>query len=408
MDHKKITEFRLKFEEEETKNIINTGISTKCVHGGQEPDIVYGCVNVPIYMSSTFAQTSPAEPFGPFDYSRCGNPTRNNLERAVSILENGKHTISWGSGMAAITGIISLLKTGEECICIDDVYGGTQRFFRKISQPNHGVVYKFLKFDDISKLEKEINDKTKMMWMEVVTNPTLGVPDVIEIVKMVRRVKKDIIIVVDNTFMSPVNCNPLDFGVDIVCESATKYINGHCDVVMGLTTTNDDKLNEDLFFISKSTGGVPSPFDCYLTLRGIKTLGIRIKTINNNAMAIAQYLEKHPKVSKVLYPGLESSPYHAIIKKLVKGHGYGGIVSFVIKGGLDEASKFLKKLKIFRLAESLGGVESLAEHPPTMTHASVAPELRAQIGIEDGFIRLSVGIEEKEDLLKDLEESLKD
>lgn len=407
MEFKQVTKTRLDFEAKETEHIKDAGISTKCVHAGQEPEIVYGCVNVPIYMSSTFAQTGPGEPFGPFDYSRCGNPTRNNLERSLAILENGKHCLVWGSGMAAITGVLSLLKTGEECLCIDDVYGGTQRFFRQIAQPQAGVKFTFAKFDDIPALEKLITSNTKLMWMEVTTNPTLSVPDIQEIVKMVRRVNKDVIIVVDNTFMSPVNCTPLDFGIDIVVESATKYINGHSDVVMGVTVTKRDDLQDRLFFISKSTGGVPSPFDCFLVLRGIKTLGIRMKTIDSNAMEVAKFLEKNQYVKKVLYPGLESSPYHEIAKKEFKGFGYGGVVSFVIKGGIEESKKFLKALKVFRLAESLGAVESLAELPSLMTHMSVPKEIREQLGIEDGFIRLSVGIEEKDDLIKDLDEALK-
>ena len=407
MDSKQINQFRLKFEEEETSHITDKGISTKCVHAGQEPEVVYGCVNVPIYMSSTFAQTGPGEPFGPFDYSRCGNPTRNNLERSLAILENGKHCITWSSGMAAITGVLSLLKSGEECLCIDDVYGGTQRFFRKIAQPQAGINFKFAPFTNIPELEKLISSNTKMMWMEVVTNPTLSVPDIQEIVKMVRRVNKDVIIVVDNTFMSPVNCNPLDFGIDIVVESATKYINGHSDVVMGVTVVKNDELQDRLFFISKSTGGVPSPFDCFLVLRGIKTLGIRMKTINNNAMEVAKFFEQNEHVKKLIYPGLESSPFHTIAKKELKGFGFGGVVSFVIKGGIEESKKFLKSLKIFRLAESLGAVESLAELPSLMTHMSVPKEIREQLGIEDGFIRLSVGIEENEDLIKDLDEALK-
>ena len=403
INHSDITKFRLEHEEKSMSHLQDTQISTKCVHAGQEPEILYGCVNVPIYTSTTYAQTAPAEPFGPFDYSRCGNPTRNNLERSLAFLENGKFGLVWGSGMASINGVVeSFCNVGDEVVCIEDVYGGTQRLFRQCLIPRNGIVFKFINFDDVESAMKEINEKTKIIWIEVATNPTLAVVDLQEITKRAKEINENIIVCADNTFMSPVNCTPLDFGVDIVSESITKYINGHSDVVMGLTVTNNKDLNEKMFFYSKSSGGVPSPFDCYLVLRGIRTLGIRMKTINENAMAVAQFLEKNEHVKKVLYPGLESNKYHNVAKKQFK-NGFGGIISFVLKGGMEDAVKFLQNLKIFTLAESLGGVESLAEHPPKMTHASVPKEIRDKLGIEDGFIRICCGIEDKCDLIKDIE-----
>lgn len=378
--------------------------ATKCVHIGQEPDMLTGAVNPPIHLSTTYAQKAPGDPFGPYDYSRCGNPTRANLERTMCGLHKGKYSLVWSSGMAATTGIISLVKTGDEVVSIDDVYGGTQRFFRKISHPQHGVLFTFIAFDDMETVRKSLSENTRMIWFESPTNPTLKTTDIEAVVKTVKEFNKDIIIVVDNTFMSPYNCNPLDFGVDIVVESATKYIGGHSDVVMGITTTNNKDIQDRLYFISKSTGGVPSPFDCYMALRGIKTLSIRIERQNSNALKIAQFLEKHKNVEKVLYPGLESSPYHKIAKKQQKG--FGGLLSFYIKGGLEESKKFLTSLKIFILAESLGSVESLAEHPALMTHFSVPPEIRKELGIDDGLIRLAIGIEEVEDLIHDLDYSL--
>ncbi len=383
---------------------IDCGFSTKCIHYGQEPDAVYGGVNVPINMSTTFAQHSPGEPWGPFDYSRCGNPTRSNLERLIAGIENGKYAISWSSGMAAITGIVHLLRAGDEIICIDDVYGGTQRYFRKISAINHDLVYNFISMDLLDELRRSLNEKTKLIWLESPTNPTLKVTDIRAVVNLVKEYNPEIMIAVDNTFMSPYNCKPLDFGVDIVMESATKYLGGHSDIVMGITATNDKELNDKLFFINKSMGGIPSPFDCYLAIRGIKTLSIRVERQNENALKIARFLEKHEKVTKVLYPGLETSQYHELAKS--QQQGFGAVVSFIIKGGLDESKTFLKSLKIFILAESLGSVESLAEHPALMTHFSVPQELRKELGIHDGFIRLAIGIENVEDLIEDLDQAL--
>lgn len=381
------------------------GFSTRCLHIGQEPDMLSGAVNTPIHLSTTYAQTAPGIPFGPYDYSRCGNPTRNNLERLIASLENAKYSLIWSSGMAAITGVIQLLKKGDEVICIDDVYGGTQRYFNKISYKNMGVQFKFIDFDELETLQKTLSPSTQMIWLESPTNPTLKTTDLENVVKMVKNYNKDILVVVDNTFMSPYNCRPLDFGVDICIESATKFIGGHSDIVMGTSCTNCKDLYEKLYYIHKSIGAVPSPFDCYLAIRGLKTLSIRMERHNSNALTVAKWLENHEKVSKVFYPGLQSSSYHKVAKKQQKG--FGAIVCFIIKGGgLEESKKFLSELKIFILAESLGSVESLAEHPALMTHFSVPPEIRKKLGIDDGFIRLSVGIEDVEDLINDLDNAL--
>ena len=400
MDYSKIEIQNKKYDEKFTE----CGFSTKCLHIGQEPDAIYGGVNVPINMSTTYAQHSPGEPYGPFDYSRCGNPTRSHLERLIAGIENGKYAISWSSGMAAITGIVHLLRTGDEIICIDDVYGGTQRYFRKISAVNHDLVFKFIAMDTLDELRQNLTDKTKLIWLESPTNPTLKVTDIRAVVRLVKDYNPDIIITVDNTFMSPYNCKPLDLGVDFVMESATKYLGGHSDIVMGITATNNKELNDKLYFVSKSMGGVPSPFDCYLAIRGVKTLSIRVERQNENALKISGFLEKHEKVTKVLYPGLESSPYHEVAKSQQKG--FGAVLSFIIKGGLEESKTFLKNLKIFILAESLGSVESLAEHPALMTHFSVPPEIRKELGIDDGFVRLAIGIENVEDLIQDLDQAL--
>jgi cystathionine gamma-lyase len=379
------------------------GFSTKCLHIGQEPDLANGAVNVPIHLSTTFAQRSPGEPFGHYDYSRTGNPTRDHLERLICGIENSKHSLVWSSGMAATTGVLHLLKSGDEVVCIDDVYGGTQRFFRRISNVQHGITYTFVPFDDTEVMQKSLSENTRMVWFESPTNPTLKTVDIRKVVDIVKSYRPDILVVCDNTFMSPYNCKPLDFGVDIVVESATKYIGGHSDIVMGISATNNKDLQEQLYFIHKSTGGVPSPFDCFLAIRGIKTLSIRVERQNSNALKIAQFLEKHEKVEKVFYPGLESSPFHEIAKRQQKG--FGGVVSFNIKGGLDESKRFLRGLNIFTIAESLGSVESLAEHPGLMTHMSVPKEIREQLGIDDGFIRLAVGIEDVDDLISDIESS---
>ncbi len=393
-----------KYQKTHDEEFKDKGFSTKCVHMGAEPDFVYGSVNPPIHLSTTFAQKEPGQPFGPYDYSRGGNPTRNNLERLVAGLESAENGLIWSSGMAAMTGIIHLLSPGDEVICIDDVYGGTQRYFKKVSAISQNVKFTFISFDDLSLLRSTLKKETKLVLSETTTNPTLKTSDIAEIVSIVKNYNEEILVVVDNTFMSPYNCRPLEFGVDIVMESATKYIGGHSDVLMGITCTNKKEIHDKMAFIQKNLGGVPSPFECYLAIRGLKTLSIRLERQNSNAMAIAKFLEKHKNIEKVIYPGLESNPYHKIAKKQQKG--FGGVISFVIRGGLAESKLFVKKLKVFLLAESLGSVESLIDHPALMTHFSVPEDVRKELGILDGFFRISVGIEDIDDLVSDLDQAL--
>ena len=386
------------------KKFENCGFSTRAIHVGNEPDGVHGGLAVPINLSTTFAQTSPSDPIGTFDYSRCGNPTRFALERCIASIEGGKYGLVFTSGMSATMTIIHLLKPGDHVVSIDDVYGGTQRYFRRVSNPQQGVEFSFVDFDDLENVKKSIRKETKLVWVESLTNPLLKVTDVRNLVKVVKEINKDIIIVVDNTFLSPYNSRPLELGADIVVESATKYLGGHSDVLGGVIALNDDELREKLYFIHKNLGATLSPFDSYNVLKGIKTLSLRIRQSNENALNIAKYLEKSQYVEKVLYPGLESSKYYDLVKSQSKGAG--AIVSFYIKGGYEEATVFLKNLKIFILAESLGAVESLAESPALMTHASVPADLRKELGIADNFIRLAVGIEEYDDLVNDLENAL--
>jgi cystathionine gamma-lyase len=392
------------YQKDHDNTFKDMGFSTKCIHMGAEPDFIYGSVNPPIHLSTTFAQTEPGKPFGPYDYSRGGNPTRTHLERLIAGLESGEDALIWSSGMAAMTGIIHMLAPGDEVICIDDVYGGTQRYFNKISALQQGVKFKFISFDDLSLLQKTLNEKTKLVVSETTTNPTLKVTDIKEMIKVVKNFNNDIIVVVDNTFMSPYNCRPLELGADIVMESATKYIGGHSDVLMGITSTRNKDIHDKMKFIHKNLGGVPSPFECFLAIRGLKTLSIRVERQNSNALAIAKFLETHKNVEKVIYPGLESNKYHKIAKQQQKG--FGGVVSFVIKGGISESKKLLDNLNVFLLAESLGSVESLIDHPALMTHASVPEEVRKELGILDGFFRLAVGIEDIDDLIKDLDYAL--
>lgn len=374
---------------------------TNCIHAGQPPDPSTGAVIPAISLSTTFLQRTPGETKG-FDYSRSGNPTRNQYEALIASLEGGKHGLAFSSGSAATATIMSLFKAGDHIISIDDVYGGTQRFFRRISTPQSGLNYSFIDTADEKSLEAAFTDKTKLVWIESPTNPTLKVTDMEKVTKIAHA--HNAIVVVDNTFMSPYNQNPLAFGADLVVHSVTKYINGHSDVVGGVIVTNDDDLHTRLRFLQNGIGAVPSPFDCFMVMRGVKTLHVRLKEHNKNAMALAKYLEASDKVEKVAYPGLPSHPQHEIAKKQQKG--FGGMVTIWLKGGIDQARAFLERLEVFSLAESLGGVESLIEHPATMTHASVPAEERVKLGISDTLIRLSVGIEDEEDLIADVKNAL--
>jgi cystathionine gamma-lyase len=378
------------------------GFGTKAIHAGQEPDPVTGGVSVPINLSTTYAQKFPGEPFGPFDYARCGHPTRDAFEKQMAAVEHGKYGMAFSSGCATTTAIVqSVLSAGDHAICCDDVYGGTQRYMRQISQLRNGIEFTFVDMTDAENVSKAIKPNTKLIWVETPTNPTLKVCDIEKICAIAK--EKKIVTAVDNTFPSPYLQSPLLLGADISINSVTKYIGGHSDVVMGVLVTNDKELQEKIFFTSKTIGGTPGPFDCYLALRGLKTLKVRMEAHCRSAQVIAEYLETHPKVEKVIYPGLKSHAQHDIAKKQMRG--FGGMITFFIKGGLEESRKFLASMKTMTLAESLGGVESLIECPAVMTHFSVPPEVRKELGISDNLIRLSVGLEDMEDLVYDLQQA---
>jgi cystathionine gamma-lyase len=370
---------------------------TLAIHAGQEPDPTTGAVITPIYLTSTYAQESPGKNKG-FEYSRTGNPTRKVLEANLAALEGGKFGLAFNSGCAATTTVASLLKAGDHLICSDDGYGGTFRYFDKILK-THGVEVSFIDLTSEAKLRETIKSNTKMIWLETPTNPMLKLVDIAMCVKAAN--EKKILVAVDNTFMSPYFQKPLKFGAHIVVHSTTKYLNGHSDVVGGAVVVNDQTLRDQLHFLQNSMGTSQSTFDSYLVLRSTKTLAVRMRAHQENAMKIAEFLQNHSQVERVIYPGLKSHPQHQLALKQMTG--FGGMITFIIKGGLSSSRKFLEKVKIFALAESLGGVESLIEHPAIMTHASVPAEQRKALGIEDGLIRMSVGIESVNDLLKDLE-----
>lgn len=379
-------------------------LSTLAIHGGQEADPITGAVMPPIYQTSTYAQKSPGKPIGDYEYSRSHNPTRRMLEDCLALLEGGTYGLATSSGMSAIGLVTSLLSQGDEVLCCDDVYGGTYRLFTKVL-PASGLKFKFGDFskdDALSVLEKMSSPQTKMVWLESPTNPLLRVLDIAAIAKVCRQ--KNWILVVDNTFMSPVFQRPLELGADIVVHSLTKYMGGHSDIVAGALILRDTKLAEKLYFNQNSMGSVLPPFDSWLMLRSLKTLPVRMKAHSENAMKLAQWLSAHPRVEKVIYPGLKTHPQHALAARQMTG--FGGMLSFYLKGGLNEASNLLQKVKLFTLAESLGGVESLIEHPGIMTHASVPADIRAANGMGDNFIRVSVGLEDFDDLCADLSQAL--
>ncbi|CAI5741488.1 unnamed protein product [Hyaloperonospora brassicae] len=388
------------------------GFGTTAIHGGQAPDAQTGAVAVPIILASTFAQSSPGVPAGReqatsfgkgFEYSRTGNPTRGALERALAACEQGRFAVCYSSGMAATTAVTHLLQHGDHVLCIDDVYGGTQRYFRQTVQPTYAIEFDFTDMSDLDHVASLVRPgQTKLLWVESPTNPTLKITDLRAVAAFARAHK--LLLAVDNTFLSPYFQNPLTLGADLVVHSLTKYINGHSDVVGGVVVTNSDELHAKLRFVQNGIGAVPSPFDCYLALRGLKTLHVRMAAHAKNAQAVAEYLESHAAVERVVYPGLPSHPQHAIAKS--QASGFGGMVTFYIRGGLDKARAFLEHLQVFTLAESLGAVESLAESPAIMTHASVPPAIRKELGISDSLVRLSVGIEGLPDILADLERAL--
>ena len=373
---------------------------TKAIHVGQAPDASTGAVVTPVHFSSTFAQESPGKHKG-YDYSRTANPTRKALEECAASLENGAHGLAFASGMAAINNVLNLLKSGDHIVCTDDVYGGTFRILERVYK-DYGLECSFVDTTRLSAIEAAVKSNTRMLWLESPSNPLLRLVDLREAARMAR--ERKLISVVDNTFASPYFQLPLELGADVVVHSSTKYLGGHSDVVGGLVVTGSEEHHARLKFCQNTVGGVPGPMDAWLVLRGIKTLGVRMREHFKNALEVAKFLERHARVSRVIYPWLHSHPQHELALRQMSG--MSGMLSFEIKGGLEEARRFLEKVRVFTLAESLGGVESLIEHPAIMTHASVPPELRASRGITDSLVRLSVGIENVEDLLEDLDSAL--
>ena len=376
--------------------------ATRAIHAGQSPDPSTGAVMPPIYVTSTYAQTSPGVHKG-YDYSRTRNPTRGAWERCIADLEGGIRGFAFASGMAATATLLELLDAGSHVIATDDLYGGSFRLFERVRKRTAGHQFSFLDMTDEQALVNAIQPNTKMVWIETPTNPTLRLVDIAKVTALAK--SRGIISVVDNTFASPWVQRPLELGADIVMHSATKYLNGHSDMLGGIAVTANPDLAERIAFLHNATGAVSGPFDSFLALRGLKTLPLRMRQCSESAMAIAQWLEEHPKVARVLYPGLPSHPQHDLAKRQMQ-NGFSGIVTFFVRGDIEDARRFLERCKIFTLAESLGGVESLVDHPGLMTHASIPAQQRKALGIDDTLIRLSVGIEDVQDLIDDLTEAL--
>jgi len=377
--------------------------NTKTIHGGQEHEETTGAVMPPIFQTSTYAQSSPGVNKG-YAYSRSANPTRTALENAFASLENGTHGFAFSSGLSAIDCVLRTLNPGDEVIAGDDIYGGTYRMFTNMFE-KYGLQFQYVDMNEVANVVNAISEKTKLIWIETPTNPLMKIADIEEITKVVKEKNTDILVAVDNTFATPYLQRPLDLGVDIVMHSATKYLGGHSDLVMGALMVKDAKLAEELHFIQFAAGAIAGPMDSFLALRGVKTLHLRMQRHCENGKAVAKYLSEHPKVGEVFYPGLENHPNHEIAKKQMDD--FGGMVSFRLKDESKQAAlTFLENTKIFTLAESLGGVESLVSHPVTMTHASIPEADRLKIGITDSLIRLSVGVEDIDDLLADLEQAL--
>ena len=375
---------------------------TKVIHAGQEPDPRTGAVMTPIYATSTYAQSSPGEHKG-YDYARTRNPTRDALEACIAELEDGKHGFAFASGMAAIGTVLELLDSGAHVVAMDDLYGGSYRILERVRKRSANLQASFVDLSKTENLEAAIRSNTRMLWVESPTNPLLKLVD-LEAVAAIAR-KRGLISVCDNTFASPWVQRPLELGFDMVVHSTTKYLNGHSDVIGGAAVLRDSTHKEKLAFLQNAIGGVPSPFDAFLTLRGIKTLAVRMERHCGNAMHIAAFLEKHAKIERVIYPGLASHPQHLLAARQMNRR-YGGMVTAVLKGGLPASRRFLERCKLFTLAESLGGVESLIEHPAIMTHASLPEDVRANLGIDEGLVRLSVGIENVDDLIAELKHAL--
>ncbi|HEU4717383.1 MAG TPA: cystathionine gamma-synthase [Bacteroidia bacterium] len=384
------------------KDASKYGFGTKAIHAGQEPDPSTGAIMTPIYQTSTYVQESPGKHKG-YAYARGRNPTRVALEKCIAALEGGSYGLCFSSGMGAIDAIIKLLRPGDEVITGDDLYGGSYRMFTKVFA-NYGIKFHFISMTDAANIRKYVNANTKLIWAETPTNPTMQIIDIAACAAIAKEHK--LILAVDNTFASPCLQNPLALGADIVMHSVTKYLGGHSDVVMGALVMNDAKLHEQLAFIANSCGATPGPMDSFLVLRGIKTLHVRMDRHCFNGRKIAGFLKTHPRIEKIYWPGFEDHPNHAIAKKQMKD--FGGMISIVLKGAdLGETFRIASSFHVFSLAESLGGVESLINHPATMTHASIPKEERERVGVVDNLLRLSVGIEDVEDLLADLEQALK-
>ena len=373
---------------------------TLAIHAGERPDRTFGAISTPIYQTSTFVFEDVGKTRG-YDYSRTANPTRKVLEDTIAQLEGGKAGFAFATGMAAEATVIHLLKSGDHVIADDDIYGGTYRLFQNVMQ-DFGLECTFLRMDNRERIEDAIKPNTKMLWLETPSNPLLNIVDIEMAVDIAK--KHNLMTVMDNTFATPYFLRPIEYGVDIVVHSTTKYLNGHCDVVGGAVVTTTDELTERIQFLLNTMGTCASPFDCWLVLRGIETLPVRMRQHEANAIAVASYLKDHPTVKRVFYPGLDSHPRHEIAKRQMKG--FGGMVSFEPKGTVEVVNNFLKRIKVFAFAESLGGVTSLAEHPATMSHASMPEDYRKRVGITDALIRLSVGLENIDDLIEDLRQAL--
>ena len=380
----------------------NLGLGTLAIHGGQSPDPSTGAVMPPIYATSTYAQSSPGEHQG-FEYSRTHNPTRFAYERCVAALEGGSRGFAFASGMAATSTLLELLDSGDHVIAMDDIYGGSYRLFERVRTRSAGLSFSLVDLTDPARFEAAITSKTRLVWIETPTNPLLKIVDIAAIAAIAKR--HGLLVVVDNTFASPVLQRPLALGADVVMHSATKYLNGHSDMVGGMLVVGDNaELGEQLAFLQNSIGAVQGPFDSFLALRGLKTLHLRMRAHCENAMALAEFLQAHPAVEEVIYPGLASHPHHELAKRQMDG--FGGMLSIRLKGGFEAAKKFCERLELFTLAESLGGVESLVNHPAVMTHASIPPARRAELGIGDELVRLSVGVEALDDLMRDAGDAL--
>ena len=378
------------------------GFATRAIHVGQAPDPTTGAVITPIYQTSTYAQEGLGRHKG-YEYSRSGNPTRTALEECLASLEGARHGLAFGSGLGAETTILHTLRSGDHVVALDDLYGGTFRLFERVFRPL-GISFSYVDARDLDTVKGGLRDGTRLVWLESPSNPLLKVVDIAAVADLAHQAGARL--VVDNTFLSPYFQQPLALGADVVVHSATKYLGGHSDVVGGAVLLNDDALAEQLRFLENATGSVPGPLDCFLVLRGLKTLAVRMEAHERNAGRVARMLAEHPGVMEVYYPGLSTHPDHELAAR--QQRGFGGMVSFVVEGGKERAGAILERLRLFTLAESLGGVESLAEHPASMTHASIPPERRAALGVSEGLVRLSVGIEDGDDLLADLRQALED